>query len=200
MSDDVQDKLVHPDLQERILELERENARLRAELEQRQQGEATDQPARVQDIEALNDGLSRFRIAFEHAAFGFAITNVDRRFLDANAAYCRLTGYSVEELQDLGLSDLVHPDDYEANMQLIERQAHNEIPPFQIENRYIRKDGRVVWVRKSVSWVSGPDGKPQWLVALVEDITRQRKAEQERRTSELIYRAIGEAIPYGILI
>jgi PAS domain S-box-containing protein len=184
MPDEVQVNSPQTDLQDRILELESENARLRSELEQRK----------------YSDSQPRLRSALEHAAVAYAMTDADGRFVDANAAYCRLTGYSVEELQQLHLSDLIHPDDYEANMHLIRRQMAGETPPFQVENRYVRKDGQPVWVRKSVSWVLGPEGDPQGLVALVEDITQHRQMEQERRTSERIYRAIGEAIPYGIWI
>ncbi len=178
-------------LQERLHELEQENARLRLELEQ----------ARQEQPDASHPGNEpRFGRLFRQAAIGYTVTDPEGRFVDANPAYCRLTGYSLEELQQHRLSDLIHPEDYQANMRLIERQMTDEIPPFVIENRYLRKDGSVVWVRKSVSWIMGPLGRPEWLLALVEDITRQHEIEQERRTSERIYRAIGETIPYGIWI
>ncbi len=177
--------------QDRIHQLEQENTRLRLELDRMLQ----------QQPDASHLGHEpRFGRAFQQAAIGYAVTDPEGRFVDANVSYCRITGYSLEELQQRRLADLIHPDDYAVNMRLIERQMTDEIPPFVIENRYIRKDGGIVWVRKSVSWVLGPYGRPQWLLALVEDITRQRQFEQERRTSERIYRAIGETIPYGIWI
>ncbi len=177
--------------QERLSELEQENERLRRELDRLRQEQ--------QDASHLGNE-PRFGRAFQQAAVGYAVTDPDGRFVDANAAYCRLTGYSLEELRQRRLSDLIHPDDYQANMRLIERQMTDEIPPFVIENRYVRKDGAVVWVRKSVSWVMGPLGRPESLLSLVEDITRQHEIDQERRTSERIYRAIGEMLPYGIWI
>jgi PAS domain S-box-containing protein len=176
-------------LQEHIHELEQENARLRAELEL----------ARSPEAPRLGSE-PRFGRAFENAAIGYAMTDGEGRFIDANPAYCRLTGYSLEELKQRRLADLIHPEDYRLNMQLIERQMTDEIPPFVIENRYVRKDGGIVWVRKSVAWIPGQSGGPQWLLALVEDVTRQRQIEEERRTSERIYRAIGETLPYGIWI
>ena len=150
--------------------------------------------------EALLESESKLHSAFEHAAIGYALTTIDGRFVDANDAYCRLTGYSREELLQLRFPDLIHPDDREENMRLIDRQLANEMPAFVIENRYRRKDGRPVWVRKSVSRVPGPDGTQKYILALVEDISQVKKAEQELRDSERIYRAIGETLPYGVWI
>jgi len=189
MFDHTQENSAELGLQERIRELEQENARLHAELERQKPPE-----------DSRLSSVPTYGRAFEQAAIGYAMTDPEGRFVDANPAYLRITGYTLEELKKLRLSDLIHPDDYQVNMRLIERQMADEIPPFVIENRYIRKDGGLVWVRKNVAWVLGAYGRPQWLLALVEDITHHRQVEEERRTSERIYRAIGEAIPYGIWI
>ncbi len=189
MIDHAHDVAAQSTLQERLRQLEQENTRLSEQLEHQKEVMA-----------ALLENPSSVRRAIEHAAIAYSRTNLEGRFVDANPAYCRLTGYSLEELQQLRLSDLIHPDDYEANMRLIQQQIAREIPPFVIENRYVRKDGQAVWVRKSVAAILGPDEKPQWILSLVEDTTEKKQAERELQDSERIYRAIGEAIPYGVWI
>jgi PAS domain S-box-containing protein len=74
------------------------------------------------------------------------------------------------------------------------------MPTFVIENRYIRKDGQTVWVRKSCSAIFDADGLLQWMLVMVEDIQEGYKARQALRQSERIYRAIGESTPYGVWI
>src|SRR5512143_1054664 len=145
MFDHTQENSAELGLQERIRELEQENARLHAELERQKPPE-----------DSRLSSVPTYGRAFEQAALGYAMTDPEGRFVDANPAYLRITGYTLEELKQLRLSDLIHPDDYQVNMRLIERQMADEIPPFVIENRYIRKDGGLVWVRKNVAWVLGP--------------------------------------------
>lgn len=163
-------------------------------------GSSLDITERVQAEESLRESEMKFHGAFQHAAIGYALTTLEGRFVDGNAAYSRLTGYSPEELDRLQFSQLIHPDDYDKNMELHRQLLAGEIPDYVIENRYLRKNGQFIWVRKSVSLVAGPKGEPKWLLALVEDISEQKQAEQALRESEKIYRAIGEAIPYGIWI
>ncbi len=189
MPDDTALDGIQSALHERIRVLEAENARLSAELNYHSQLE-----------QELLESETKFSSAFQHAVIGYALVSPDGRFLDANPAYCRLTGYSIEELRQLRFSDLVHPDDREANLLLNERLTAHEFPSFVVENRYVRKDRQCIWVRKSVSAVLGLDGNPKWFMALVEDITQQKNAEAALRDSERIYRAMGESIPYGIWI
>ena len=150
--------------------------------------------------QALRESEAKFHSAFEHAAIGYALQTPEGRFLDANAAYCKLMGYSVDELQQLHFFEFLHQEDYYHHMQLVEQLLEGEIPDFVVESRYYRKDGRVVWIRKSCSLVKEANGKPKWMLALLEDITESKQAERARQESENIYRAIGEAIPYGIWI
>ena len=121
----------------------------------------------------------RLRASLSNAAVGFAMTALDGRFIDANQAYCDLTGYSQEELQATTFQQFVHPDDLTENMALYRRLTTGEIPAFVIESRFVRKDGLTVWVRKSVSMVRGDDSVPRWSFALIEDVTDRKQAVAE---------------------
>jgi PAS domain S-box-containing protein len=138
---------------------------------------------RKQAEAALRESEERFRVSFANASIGFAMNGPDFAFLDANPAYCAITGYSREELLALGGSDLIHPDDWPADRAFAERMLAGETPGFVIENRYVRKTGEAIFVRKSISLIRRADGAPAWIITLVEDITERRRAEEALRQS-----------------
>ncbi|MEO6202043.1 MAG: PAS domain S-box protein [Nitrospirales bacterium] len=130
---------------------------------------------------ALRKSEKRFRQVFQYAATGIALTNMNGLFIQCNPAYCALLGYSEKELGGLNFSSLVHPDDREANLLEIQRLIAQELPYFEIENRYLRKDGQAVWVQKFVSLLRDESGEPAHLEALVTDITGRKEAEEQLR-------------------
>jgi PAS domain S-box-containing protein len=138
---------------------------------------AADIAERAQVEGALRQSEEKLRVSVANAAIGFAVTTPDGRFLEANPAYCAITGYGIEELRNMHPRQLVHPDDFAANHRQVERMLAGELSDFVIENRYLRKGGEVVWVRKSQSVVRGEHGEPEWAVTLAEDITERKRAE-----------------------
>ncbi|MBY6243894.1 PAS domain S-box protein [Methylosinus sp. Sm6] len=132
---------------------------------------------------SLRDSEERFRMCFANASIGFAMHAPDYRFLEANPAFCAITGYSCEELLGRKGSDLVHPDDWPASEASTRKMLAGETPGFVIENRYVRKTGDSIWVRKSLSLIRRADGAPRWIITLVEDVTERRQAEEALRRS-----------------
>ncbi|MEJ2658250.1 MAG: PAS domain-containing protein, partial [Desulfobacterales bacterium] len=140
--------------------------------------------------EALKKSEKKYRSAFANAAVGFALTTPDGRFIEANHTYCSITGYSLQELKTFDFKKLIHPDDVAENMRLNERLLSGRIAGFVIENRYVRKDGEFAWVRKSLSLVRNEKGEPEWLMALIEDITGRKRAEEESRYAAKMSQAL----------
>jgi len=130
---------------------------------------------------SLRESEEIFRCAFANAAIGFAITNIKGFFINANPSYCKITGYTLDELRNMTFAQLIHPDDLQKNMALVGHLLANETEGFVFENRYCQKSGNLVWARKSVSLVRKQTGEPEWLIALVEDITERKQAEAEIR-------------------
>jgi len=141
--------------------------------------------------QSVRESEEKLRSAFANAAIGFAIATPEGLLVDANPAFCAITGYRVEELRTMKIPKLVHPEDSSENMRMIERMIDGEISDFVVENRFVRRDGRPVWVRKSVSLVRKAGGTPQWMLGLVEDITERKQAEEdlEKAHAELTDRA-----------
>ncbi|HSB01532.1 MAG TPA: PAS domain S-box protein [Anaerolineales bacterium] len=153
--------------------------------------------AHAQAEEALQLSEEKFRSAFANATIGFAMTLPDGHFLDANPAYCRLTGYEIEELQAMEFSSMIHPEDRARNIDLIDQILAGQLANFVVENRYLRKDGEVVWVRKSVSLVRNAENAPQWIVVLVEDVTERKQVEEALRRNESLLNQTGEMAKIG---
>ncbi len=133
--------------------------------------------AQRQTEAALRESEEKFRKAFAEAAIGFVMANADGRIVEANAAYCRLTGYPSAELRSIRLIDLVHPEDRGDVSHHIERIRSGEAAAFVVEHRYPRRDGEPIWVRASASMTHDPAGGPQWVVYLVEDVTERKRAK-----------------------
>ncbi len=131
--------------------------------------------------EALRASEERYRGMFQNAGTGIAITDIQGRFLSCNPAYTKMLGYSEEELLQLDLVSLVHPEDREANMIEIRRLVAQEIPDFEILNRYVGKGGQRIWVHKHVSLIRDETGRPTNIVALVTDMTERKEAEEQIR-------------------
>ncbi len=131
-----------------------------------------------------------FRKIFDHAATGIAIANLDGVFVKCNPAFCKLIGYSEEELSHIQFLSLVHPDDRARNSEVLRALQSGEVSSYEIENRYSHKQGSIVAVRKFVSILPDGSGKASLLLALVTDVSAQRQALEALRQSEERMRAI----------
>jgi PAS domain S-box-containing protein len=139
---------------------------------------------------------------FENASPGIAITDWEGRFEQCNPAYCRLLGYTEQELRQLHFTALVHPDDQRANLAEINRLKAGEVASIEIRNRYTHRDGSTVAVNKHVSVLHDGLARPKRLLALVTvaDVSeRQRAEERQQRTHDMFYRLI-ERNPFGVYV
>ena len=127
---------------------------------------------------ALRDSEKRFRAIFEQAAIGIALLTPEGRWIQTNGRMCGMLGYTREELAPLSIRDITHPDDYGPDIEQKDRLLRGEIPSFQLEKRYRRKQGDFVWAHLSVSLVRDADGQPEYLIAVIEDISERKLAEQ----------------------
>jgi len=119
-----------------------------------------------------------FRSAFELAPVGVAIVAPEGRFVRVNAALCAMVGYPAEELMSLSFQQITHPDDLDADLELLSQLVSGEIPHYRLEKRYITSGGAQIWINLTVSQQATEDG-PNFFIAIIEDINeRKQSAEQ----------------------
>lgn len=149
---------------------------------------------------ALQESEERFRLAFDEAPIGVALISTDGRFLRVNNALCEMVGYSPDELTGLTFQAITHPDDLDLDLVLARQLTRGEIPRYQLDKRYIRKDGSFVDVTLNGSVVRDPDGAPIYFIAQIEDITQRKRNEEKRVRSEAQFRELIERLPDGVFI
>jgi len=125
---------------------------------------------------------------FEHSATGMAHSHLDGRWIRVNQTYCDLIGYTREELLRLHFRDFTHPDDLGLDLDLLTRTLSGELTHYSFEKRYIHKQGHTVWVQLTLSLIRTSDGTPDYLIAVVQDISPRKSTETALRTSEMLLR------------
>ena len=133
----------------------------------------------------LREAEERFRRSFEDAAIGMALVGTDGRWLRVNRSLCEIVGYPEEELLGKTFQDITHPDDLEIGLVELPRMLAGEVRTQQIEKRYLRKDGQVVWVLLTISLVHDEGDEPLYFVTQVQDVTGRKRMEERLRRQAL---------------
>ncbi|WP_020470753.1 PAS domain S-box protein [Zavarzinella formosa] len=172
-----------------------ENGSLYRDLLQHASKLAEEASERKRGEEALRESEERFRGAFEHTGVATVITDLDNRAIRVNAAFARLFGYAPAEMIGLTVADVTHPDDLAESLARRNELLTGTGQFFQMEKRYLHRDGRVFWGLTNISLIRGPDGWPLQYVAQVQDITDRKRAEEAVSASEERFRAFMDNAP-----
>lgn len=142
---------------------------------------ARDVTDRKRYLEELRLSEERFRSAFERAPIGIALVAPSGRFLRVNPAFCAMLGYGPEELVATDFQSITHPDDLEADVELVRECLEGKRDQYEMEKRYLRRDGSIVYSRLLVGLVRDSRSRPAHFVSLIEDITERRRLGAELR-------------------
>jgi len=134
---------------------------------------------RRQAEEALQQSEQRLNIVFSESPMGIALVGTDSRPILTNPALQKMLGYTGEELSRMSFSDFTHPDDCAKDTELYGQLIQGTRQGYQLEKRYIRKDGQVIWARLSVSLARETQGHAIFALGMVEDITERRQMEAQ---------------------
>jgi PAS domain S-box-containing protein len=145
-----------------------------------------------QSQEALRQSEERFRKVFEDGPVGIILGSPDMRILKANRALCRMLNYSEQELSGKKFTDVTHPDDIARSLEHAERLFRGDVSSYQLEKRYVTRDNKIIWAKVSVSLVRDKASAPVYALAVVEDITEQRRTGQALEQSEKRFRSLVE--------
>src|SRR5579864_9158545 len=136
-----------------------------------------------------------FRDVFNASPIGIAVENLEGRPLFVNPAFCSMLGFSEEELRNKHCVDFSPPEDAQKDWALFQQLKAGSIDHYQLEKRYFRRDGSLVWGCLSISLLKS---RPTPLiVAMIEDITDKRTAEEALRASEERLRLAQQAARIG---
>jgi len=149
------------------------------------QGAFVDVTAMREAEEALRKSEARFRSTFDDASVAMALMDIEGRYLRVNAAYSQLLGYSESELLKLHSVDVTHPSDRHLHLPYAQRLVTGEIDSFELEKRYLDRDGEVVWAILSLSRVRGSDENQPYFLAQMQDITERKRLEAQLRHDAL---------------
>ena len=138
------------------------------DITERKQAEAT-----------LRESEERFRRVFEEGPLGLALVGRDYRFLKVNGALCEMLGYSEKELLQMSFRDITHPDDLGANVKLADKLFKREIPLYQLQKRYVRKNGEIIWIKLTASVIYDQRGEALHGLGMIENITEVKRTQEE---------------------
>ena len=129
--------------------------------------------------ENLNASERHFRAYFERSMVGMAATSAAKGMLEVNDALCKMLGYSRKELLGKTWAELTHPDDLEVNEDLFGRVLRGALEEYEIDKRFIRKDGEIVYVHIAVRAVRNDEGAVNYFVAIINNVTDARNKQRE---------------------
>ncbi|MBI3045514.1 MAG: PAS domain S-box protein [Betaproteobacteria bacterium] len=142
----------------------------------------------------LRESEQRFRETFEQAAVGITRVDLTGVLVDANQKFCDMLGYSRGELLGKAMRDITHPADYGRGAQYRAQLEHGVMKSTAGEKRFLRKDGTILWARRTLSTACDEGGKPQYVINVVEDITESKRGEAERARLAAIVESSNDAI------
>jgi len=151
---------------------------------------------RQEDVLAKSEQL--FRSVFENSMIGMATTSLEKGWLKINQTLCDILGYEHHELLRMTWADLTHPDDLAADVASFNRVLAGEIDAYELDKRFIRKSGEIVDAYIAARAIRRSDHSIDHFVALVQDITPRKRAEDLLRASEADLSAALDQAAVGI--
>jgi PAS domain S-box-containing protein len=161
----------------------------------------------IQDIterklaeKSIIESEERLRKIFDESPLSIAISAPDFRFLRVNSAFCRMMGYSEDEVLHMSFRELTHPDYISKDEDSLYQLLEGKIPIYKTEKRYIRKDKSIIWGSATINTLLDSEGHVKYMLAMVEDITSRKKSEFELEKSLSLLKATIESTADGLLV
>ena len=140
----------------------------------------------------INQSEELFRRTFDQSPIGAAMVGLDYRFLKVNQELCRITGYQAAELENLSFPDITFADDLHLNLKQAKKLAQGLIDHYEMDKRYIRKDGKPVWVQLSVRLIRDSQGTPLYTLPMMVEIDDRKRLEEEKNIQLELFHLISE--------
>jgi PAS domain S-box-containing protein len=138
----------------------------------------------ITERKLAEENNERFLSVFDYSAVGMALVGSDGRWIRVNTALCTILGYTEQELLTTNFQALTHQDDLAADLSYAQKVFTGQLRFYQMEKRYIHKQGHVVWVALTASAVPDASGKVSYGIAQVQDVTARKNAEAAARRNQ----------------
>jgi len=143
--------------------------------------------------QALRDSQQRLQATYERAPIGISEASPEGKYVGVNEEFCRILGYTKDEILRCRIKDLTHKEDYPREITLYRQLVAGEIPFYRIEKRYVRKNGTIIWAEILRSIVRDSDGTPLYTIGALRDVTEEKKAEAVlQKAKELLEHRVRE--------
>jgi PAS domain S-box-containing protein/putative nucleotidyltransferase with HDIG domain len=129
--------------------------------------------------EQTRESEKRFKRYFELGLIGMVLSSPTKGTIEVNDEACKMVGYDRSEMLNMSWAQVTHPDDLPRNFAYANRLLSGEIDGYTFDKRFIRKDGKIIYATISAKCVRGPDGSIDYIVSLMQDITKRKKAEEK---------------------
>jgi len=133
---------------------------------------------------ALRENQQRLQATYERALIGISEASPEGNYVGANEEFCRILGYTKDEILQSAIKDVTHKEDYSREINLFRQLVAGEIPFYRMEKRYVCKDGAIIWTELLRSIVRDSEGVPLYTIGAERDITQQKKAEAALQKSK----------------
>ena len=163
------------------------------------QGVMYDVTARKRAEEALERSEQRFRAIFEQTSMGIVQVALDGRLLNFNDRFCKIVGYTREEIPRVDFRDILVPEDLERDLERDARMLSGEMRHYSEEKRIRQKNGSLKWISLTISLIYS-SGEPECFVGVIEDISDRKRFEEALRHSEELYRTVVEQAAENIFL
>lgn len=138
-----------------------------------------------------------FNTIFEQASVGITHINEEGKYIATNKQFCKILGYTTEEMQAVNFAELTHPDDLEENLKIIKELHNGKISDFTYEKRYLHKNNTPIWTKVHVYPVNNKGNKRTYLT-IIEDISEKKRAEENIEKSETRFKSLFEDSPVAL--
>ncbi len=145
--------------------------------------------------EHLKKSKEKYQGYFEIGSIGICVTSPEKGWVEVNDRLCQMLGYTKEELMALTWVELTHPDDIDSDLELFNQVVSGKRDAYELDKRFVRKDGTTVHTTLSVTCQRNPDGSVHQFLASLLDITERKRTEEALRESEKKYRSFYNNTP-----
>ena len=142
----------------------------------------------------------KFRLMYENTSIGIALISLEYEITGANNAYCKMLGYSENELIGKYLRDITHPEIIDKNIELQLKLKKGLIPSFQLEKAFIHKKGHIVYGLLTATLIRNTNNEPSYFLGNVQDITSIKRTQELLKTSEEKFRKAFYTSPDALII